>query len=252
MKNLILTGLGILFFSILICGCYDSFEYDNSGEKGSPYESDLNVLKKFVDINESTQEYYINPNKKSTILSYITNSDLEELNAVDPQNALQYEGNLSILNTEILQAISSHTVDYVVMSTNYQVIIEKVNEDVPVELSHVAFSASTNNQVRSLLDISDQGLSKNIYSGNLVETGIELNPSLYTRDNWSFRISCEVGNSGNKQIVRVFFCGTGYFSVATFNWLLLNAYDSKVLWNFTCEQVMNEDLPSVAQMVFFK
>ena len=177
---------------------------------------------------------------------------MEELNAVDPQNALQYEGNLSMLNTEILQAISSHTVDYVVMSTNYQVIIEKVNEDVPVELSHVAFSASTNNQVRSLLDISDQGLSKNIYSGNLVETGIELNPSLYTRDNWSFRISCEVGNSGNKQIVRVFFCGTGYFSVATFNWLLLNAYDSKVLWNFTCEQVMNEDLPSVAQMVFFK
>ena len=106
--------------------------------------------------------------------------------------------------------------------------------------------------MRSLLEISDQGLSKDIYSGNLVETGIELNPSLYTRDNWSFRIRCEIGDSGNKQIVRVLFCGMGYFSVATFNWLLLNAYDGKVLWNFTCEQVMNEDLPSVAQMVFFK
>lgn len=252
MKNLKFLGLGILFLSILICGCNDSFVIEDSVDKGHSYESDLHVLKKFVEINEPTQEYYINPNKKSTVLSYITNSDLEELNAIDPLNASRYKDNLSMLNAQILHAISSQVVDFVVMSTDHQVIIEKVNEDAPVELAHIGFSGSANNQVKSLLDISDQELSKDVYSENLLQTGIELNPSLYNKDNWFFRIRCEVGDINHKQTVRVLFCGTGYFSDASFNWLATDSNDGKVLWKFTCERVMNENLPSVAQMVFYK
>lgn len=78
MKNLQLTKLGFLLFLVLLCGCSDSFVIDTPAEAGNSYESDVHVLNKFVDISEPVQKYYINPNKKSTVLSYITNSDLEE------------------------------------------------------------------------------------------------------------------------------------------------------------------------------
>lgn len=91
MKNLQLTKLGFLLFLVLLCGCSDSFVIDTPAEAGNSYESDVHVLNKFVDISEPVQKYYINPNKKSTVLSYITNSDLEELNAVNSLSASRYE-----------------------------------------------------------------------------------------------------------------------------------------------------------------
>lgn len=91
MKNLQLTKLGFLLFLVLLCGCSDNFVIDTPAEAGNSYESDVHVLNKFVDISEPGQKYYINPNKKSTVLSYITNSDLEELNAVNSLSASRYE-----------------------------------------------------------------------------------------------------------------------------------------------------------------
>ena len=126
MKNLQLTKLGFLLFLVLLCGCSDSFVIDTPAEAGNSYESDVHVLNKFVDISEPGQKYYINPNKKSTVLSYITNSDLEELNAVNSLSASRYEKSLFRLNEKISQAISSHTVDYVVMCTSSQIFVDRI------------------------------------------------------------------------------------------------------------------------------
>lgn len=183
MKNLQLTKLGFLLFLVLLCGCSDSFVIDTPAEASNSYESDVHVLNKFVDISEPGQKYYINPNKKSTVLSYITNSDLEELNAVNSLSASRYEKSLFRLNEKISQAISSHTVDYVVMCTSSQIFVDRINDDSPIELKSAGFTTLSDNLVVSLLDISSEEMSsREIYSGNLVQTGLELNPSLYARD----------------------------------------------------------------------
>lgn len=200
MKNLQLTKLGFLLFLVLLCGCSDSFVIDTPAEAGNSYESDVHVLNKFVDISEPVQKYYINPNKKSTVLSYITNSDLEELNAVNSLSASRYEKSLFRLNEKISQAISSHTVDYVVMCTSSQIFVDRINDDSPIELKSAGFTTLSDNLVVSLLDISSEEMSsREIYSGNLVQTGLELNPSLYARDHWIFRIRCEVGEPTDRK-----------------------------------------------------
>lgn len=200
MKNLQLTKLGFLLFLVLLCGCSDSFVIDTPAEAGNSYESDVHVLNKFVDISEPGQKYYINPNKKSTVLSYITNSDLEELNAVNSLSASRYEKSLFRLNEKISQAISSHTVDYVVMCTSSQIFVDRINDDSPIELKSAGFTTLSDNLVVSLLDISSEEMSsREIYSGNLVQTGPELNPSLYARDHWIFRIRCEVGEPTDRK-----------------------------------------------------
>ena len=236
MKNLQLTKLGFLLFLVLLCGCSDSFVIDTPAEAGNSYESDVHVLNKFVDISEPVQKYYINPNKKSTVLSYITNSDLEELNAVNSLSASRYEKSLFRLNEKISQAISSHTVDYVVMCTSSQIFVDRINDDSPIELKSAGFTTLSDNLVVSLLDISSE----------------ELNPSLYARDHWIFRIRCEVGEPTDRKTAWVLFCGVGYFSAASFNWLALDSYDNRVSWNFTGESMLDETMPSIAQMVFFK
>ena len=200
MKNLQLTKLGFLLFLVLLCGCSDSFVIDTPAEAGNSYESDVHVLNKFVDISEPGQKYYINPNKKSTVLSYITNSDLEELSAVNSLSASRYEKSLFRLNEKISQAISSHTVDYVVMCTSSQIFVDRINDDSPIELKSAGFTTLSDNLVVSLLDISSEEMSsREIYSGNLVQTGLELNPSLYARDHWIFRIRCEVGEPTDRK-----------------------------------------------------
>ena len=203
MKNLQLTKLGFLLFRVLLCGCSDSFVIDTPAEAGNSYESDVHVLNKFVDISEPVQKYYINPNKKSTVLSYITNSDLEELNAVNSLSALRYEKSLFRLNEKISQAISSHTVDYVVMCTSSQIFVDRINDDSPIELKSAGFTTLS-------------------------------------------------GEPTDRKTAWVLFCGVGYFSAASFNWLALDSYDNRVSWNFTGESMLDETMPSIAQMVFFK
>ena len=96
--------------------------------------------------------------------------------------------NLFRLNEKISQAISSHTVDYVVMCTSSQIFVDRINDDSPIELKSAGFTTLSDNLVVSLLDISSEEMSsREIYSGNLVQTGLELNPSLYAREYSSAR-----------------------------------------------------------------
>lgn len=55
--------------------------------------SDMEVLSRFVDVNEATNEYYINENKKTRALSYVTGSDWQDLEKVSPLSIEKYKSN---------------------------------------------------------------------------------------------------------------------------------------------------------------
>ncbi len=115
------------------------------------------------------------------------------------------------------------------MCTSSQIFVDRINDDSPIELKSAGFTTLSDNLVVSLLDISSEEMSsREIYSGNLVQTGLELNPSLYAMDHWIFRIRCEVGEPTDRKTAWVLFCGVGYFSAASFNWLVLDSYDNRI------------------------
>ena len=76
MKRIHILLMALVALSIQ--GCQDDFNVP-SEQASRSYEQDAEVLNRFVDINKTTHEYYINPNKRTTALSYITNDGAEEL-----------------------------------------------------------------------------------------------------------------------------------------------------------------------------
>ena len=83
MKRIHILLMALVALSIQ--GCQDDFDVP-SEQASRSYEQDAEVLNRFVDINKTTHEYYINPNKRTTALSYITNDGAEELAVVNSLN----------------------------------------------------------------------------------------------------------------------------------------------------------------------
>ena len=65
-KYIIMKRIHILLMALValsIQGCQDDFDVP-SEQASRSYEQDAEVLNRFVDINKTTHEYYINPNKR--------------------------------------------------------------------------------------------------------------------------------------------------------------------------------------------
>ena len=78
--------LTFVLFTLLFQSCRDNLNVPTPASRN--YEQDVAVLNDFVDINKTTHEYYVNSNKHTSVLSYIKNSAVEELNSV---NLLNFE-----------------------------------------------------------------------------------------------------------------------------------------------------------------
>ncbi len=73
--------LAIVLLSLSFQSCKDNLSVQLP--QVATTSKDAAVLKEFVDINKTTHEYYINSNKRNSVLSYITNVAVEELNSVN-------------------------------------------------------------------------------------------------------------------------------------------------------------------------
>lgn len=65
--------LAIISLSLFFQSCKDNLTVPVAVSRD--YQQDAAALNNFVDINKTTYEYYINSNKRSSALSYITNAD---------------------------------------------------------------------------------------------------------------------------------------------------------------------------------
>ena len=124
--------LTFVLFTLLFQSCRDNLNVPTPASRN--YEQDVAVLNDFVDINKTTHEYYVNSNKHTSVLSYIKNSAVEELNSVNLLNFEIFNKSLSRINQISEQLISSCAVDYIVMITEDEIYVNRINEDSPVEL----------------------------------------------------------------------------------------------------------------------
>ena len=199
-------------------------------EGNSRLEEQEMFLNDFVDINKTTHEYYVNPNKKSTALSYLTNTDAEEFNAVNPVNLNSFKQSISQINSLSGQLSSSHGVDYIVMITESEIYISQTKGNSPV---HLKRKLSDDRMSRSLIatcNITDYKEQFYINSSDYIETVIELYPQSYKNAAWAFLVTCRVGYNGNKELASVLFCGVGFHINPSFEWSANQGND--VDWNF--------------------
>ena len=128
MKRIHILLMALVALSIQ--GCQDDFDVP-SEQASRSYEQDAEVLNRFVDINKTTHEYYINPNKRTTALSYITNADAEELAVVNSLNLDVFQQSIDRVGKLSGQFASNHGVDYVVMMTGNEVYVSRTKSDSP-------------------------------------------------------------------------------------------------------------------------
>ena len=96
--------LTFVLFTLLFQSCRDNLNVPTPASRN--YEQDVAVLNDFVDINKTTHEYYVNSNKHTSVLSYIKNSAVEELNSVNLLNFEIFNKSLSRINQISEQLIS--------------------------------------------------------------------------------------------------------------------------------------------------
>lgn len=101
---------------IAITSCSDS-DLPVATPATRDYKTDAMVLSKFVDVNKSIGEYYINEHKRNSPLSYITDNDWEELMLVNPLNREKFEKELAAVNHSLQIAAGRPDVTQIVYNT---------------------------------------------------------------------------------------------------------------------------------------
>lgn len=246
MRKVIILSLGLFVLSLQ--SCHDNFAIETT--TGRSYEQDAVVLNDFVDINKTTHEFFVNPNKRTTVRSYVTNSSLEELNNVTSLNRELFMESLSRVSSQAGQLVSKHAVDYVVMATNGEVYVSKVNRESPVSLNKVVLD-SRNKFVTAAMNVYDDAEQYNFY-GNHAETVIELNPQFYSSAGWSFYVTCEIGRKQDKETARVLFCGVGYNQNLSFTWQTNPSGGDSTDWNFITTPASGSDISNVGRLMFYQ
>lgn len=218
----------IMLAALSIQSCQDDLNIPAPASRS--YDQDAEVLNRFVDINKTTHEYYINPNKRTTALSYITNADAEELNAVNPLNLDVFKQSISRISNLSEQSASNHIMDYVVMITGSEVYVSRTKSDSPITLEKKLETTRSYYPQTVSLKVADYKGEYTVYRTGNIETSIELSPQAYKNAGWAFTVSCEMKENGNSETVNVLFCGVGYnFNSPRFVW---RADQPDTEWNF--------------------
>lgn len=243
------VAISFLSFLVIICvqSCQDHLEVETPVTRS--YQQDVEILNEFVDINKTTHQYFINPNKRHSALSYITNADVEELNAVNPANLDLFEKSLRQVNSLAGQSLSSHDADYIVMIANGDIYISRTKSNSPVELKRNTSSNSNYQSILASVRVADEREQYSVY-GNEIETSIELNPQFYQNAGWSFGVTCEVGDRNNRETVRVLFCGVGFSTNLRFEWSLNESAEQNTTWDFGVTGGLTNHSPTIGRINF--
>ena len=204
-------------------------------------------VNEFVDINKTTHEYYINSNKRNSVLSYITNADVEELNSVNSLNLSIFKESLNQINSCSGQLAASHGVDYIVMITENEIYISQIKNDSPIELKKKQSDNGRYSSTVASLDVTDHKENYYINKGNHIETSIELNPQSYKNAGWAFYVICHLRSNDNKETARILFCGIGYHINPCFEWSVTQGDYAE--WNF---ETTSLNAPCIANFKFLR
>lgn len=230
-----IVGTVLLMLCIAVTSCSDK-EFPNEKVSMRDYQTDAKVLSRFVDVNKTLGEYFINENMKNSPASYITDTDWQELQKVNPVNKAKFENDLKALNSMLEMAAKRSDVSQIVFNTQSGgTYIKEIDHDAPfkIEKSNLKEASTRSNYGRlNLLYNSEQW--QNFYAGNRIYTRIDINLFGYTY--YFFEIICDTnasksGSGGGNNPKTIVMSGTTSYESWQFTWTE-NSGSTNVYWQF--------------------
>lgn len=237
MKKL-LQLIFLIMAGFIVSSCSDDEEMDVQTSVARDYQTDAQLLGKFVDVNKAIGEYYINENKKLSVISYITDKDWLEFQQINPINRTRFENELKALNSLLAVAAQDPSVSQIVFNTYGETYIKDIKHDSPVMLqesnpANISGARSSHGRL-DLLYNSKQYQSFN--AGRVINMSVSLNLQSYTY--YFFTIKCNTsasksptgGTYGNDP-QSVVMSGTTSSDRFSFTWTARST-SSQVYWDF--------------------
>ena len=204
------------------------------------YESDAEVLTKFVDVNHTTGEYFINESKVVSAADHIVNDDLTKLTEVNSLNRSKFERELDLLNEELKMAAQSGTVSQIVYNLyGGKTWIRTIDPDYPILIqeSNVKSLPSTRSQLSYMELVPNLAQKASFVGPSTIQSVININMFGYKM--YSFRITTNDGNKtpsgdypagGGSNSKAIVMSGSASMEQWYFTW---NKTSSGSTWNFT-------------------
>lgn len=236
-----------LFFAFFALGCFllSSCSQDENilseSEAIRDYQTDAQILSKFVDVNKSVGEYFINENKKTSPMAYISDSDWMELAKVNPTNKNRFESELKELNSQLAVAAQDPEVSQIVYNTYGETWIREINHKAPVKLAKTTNlnTKSTRALYQRLQLLYGQEQWASFRAGQVVQSDISIN--MFGFSYYFFEIICDTnankspnGNypaGGGNDPKKIVMSGQGSMESYTFTWTCTDG-SSDVFWEF--------------------
>jgi hypothetical protein len=241
-----------MLLAIAFTACSNDSEPPVATPAESDYASDFEIMNKFVDVNKSTNEYFINPNKKPSLFSYINNSDLEALNSINPVSYKRFTDDLKALNGMVADALKNPEVGYVVFSTMDGSFVKKANDAEFILEKVEGNSAPLSRSI--YMDgtfMYNQKLPVNFTAGRTVQSVIQVSLTSYTY--YFIQMLCKIdakkspNNDGRENLVVL--SGTTMYESFTYSWTATQNSNS-INWQFECYGVSPKIYTPIATVRF--
>lgn len=213
------------------------------------YQTDARILAKFVDINKTLGEYYINENKKNSPMAYVIDKDKEELQLVNPVNRTRYENELKTLNSQLEAAANRSDVSQIVYNVYGETWIRNINnEDTPFKIekantlstrtsraSHGRFNLLYNNEQRH-----------SFYAGKQITSTVRINMMGYNY--YFFEVVCTIdaskspnGTIGGDKPKSILMSGSAIIETYDFVWTAASS-STQIFWEFKGRQYAPQNI----------
>lgn len=242
----------LLLTCIAITSCSDNEDLSTAGVRD--YQTDAQVLSRFVDVNKTLGEYYINENKKNSPLSYLTNQDWQELQNVAPANKMKFESDLKELNGQLASAAQRSDVSQIVYTTNNETWIRNLQNDAPfmIEKGSSTETRATRSLARMQLYYGGKAYAS-FTTGRRIQSTVNIN--LFGYKYYFIEVLCkmdaskEQSGAGGGNPKAIVLSGMASMESYIFYWNA-NGSNSSVYWDFEGKQNAPQDMNNLITVDF--
>lgn len=130
-----------LISAVFLFSCSDDNTVFKEPSQIRAYETDAQIMAQFVDVDNATGKFVINPDKKITASDYVLNRNREELLAVSAVNCDLFMREMESVNGLLSSIKQSGVATAILYSTYSSDYLIKINGDNKIEINK-AFTQS--------------------------------------------------------------------------------------------------------------
>lgn len=159
-----IQAIAILTASLFTTACSDDNTVFNEPSPIRAYETDAEILAQFVDVDNATGAFFINPDKKITASDYVVNRSREDLMMVNSINRDKFTRDMEAVNG-VLRAVKQSGISTAIIYSTYssdKLIEGSVNGN--FEIERLPSQARGGNTLAQMVVTSERSDARQFYA----------------------------------------------------------------------------------------